>query len=161
MRPSNNLQNKTLSDTYWRVQLALMKVQAHSSLELPLEYNQDQTSLMNQGSLWHFNHLGSYGNIVQFHISSRRENRMPESSRDTRFIKILTQYFTNNFALSDADDNTSSPLNGGGIADLPLLTTLLAIRQKSWEPSFWELMDPFVLAGYTSWQLQENFCIDY
>ena len=22
-----------------------------------------------------FNHLGSYGNIIQFHISSRRENR--------------------------------------------------------------------------------------
>ena len=28
------------------------------------------------------------------------------------------------FALSDAEDNTSGPLNGGGIADLPLLKTL-------------------------------------
>ena len=34
-------------------------------------------------------------------------------------------------------------LNRGGIADLPLLRTLLAIRQKSQEPSFWEV-DSFV-----------------
>ena len=41
MRPCNNLENKTLSDTYWGVQLVCMKVQTHSSLEPPLEYNQD------------------------------------------------------------------------------------------------------------------------
>ena len=51
MRPSNNLENKTPSDTYRRVQLVCMKVQSHNSLEPPLEYNQDQTPLMNQGSL--------------------------------------------------------------------------------------------------------------
>ena len=54
MRPSNNLENKTLSDTYGRVQLVCMKVQAYSSLKPPLEYNQDQMSFMNQGSLWPF-----------------------------------------------------------------------------------------------------------
>ena len=32
-------------------QLVCMKVQAHCSLEPPLEYNQDQMPLMNQGSL--------------------------------------------------------------------------------------------------------------
>ena len=42
MRPSHSLENKTLADRYWRVQLVCMKVQAPSSLELPLEYNQDQ-----------------------------------------------------------------------------------------------------------------------
>ena len=31
--------------------------------------------------------------------------------------------------LSNAEDNTSGSLNRGGIADLPLLRTLLAIRQ--------------------------------
>ena len=51
MRPSNNLENKTPSDTYWRVQLVLKKVQAHNSLEPPLEYSQDQMSLTNQGLL--------------------------------------------------------------------------------------------------------------
>ena len=54
MRPSNNLEHKTLSDTYWRVQLVFMKVQTHSTLEPLLEYNQDQMLLVNQGSLWPF-----------------------------------------------------------------------------------------------------------
>ena len=39
-------------------------------------------------------------------------------------------FLANNFALSDAEDNTSGPLNRGGIADLPLLRRLLVIRQK-------------------------------
>ena len=53
-RTSNNLENKTLPGTYWRVQLVCIKIQAHSSLEPPLEYNWDQMPLMNQGSLWLF-----------------------------------------------------------------------------------------------------------
>ena len=40
MEPSNNLENKTPSDTYWRAKLVYKKVLAHSSLEPPLEYNQ-------------------------------------------------------------------------------------------------------------------------
>ena len=51
MKPSNNLENKTPSGTYGRVQLVRKKVQAHSSLKPPLEYNQDQMPLTNQGSL--------------------------------------------------------------------------------------------------------------
>ena len=39
-------------------------------------------------------------------------------------------------------------LNRGGIADLLLLRTLLAIRQKSQEPSFWEMMDSIVVLAY-------------
>ena len=38
----------------------------------------------------------------------------------------------------------------GNIADLPLLRTLLAIRQKSQEPGFWEVMGSFVLVAYAS-----------
>ena len=53
MKP-NKLENKTPSDNYWRVQLVCKKVQAHSSLEPPLEYNQDQLSLSDQGLLWPF-----------------------------------------------------------------------------------------------------------
>ena len=49
MKPSNNLENKISSDFYWRVQLVCKKVQVHSSLEAPLEYNQDQMPLTNQG----------------------------------------------------------------------------------------------------------------
>ena len=43
-------------------------------------------------------------------------------------FEFLEKFLANNFALSDAEDNTSGPLNRGGIADLPLLRTLLAIR---------------------------------
>ena len=58
--------------------------------------------------------------------------------------------FRKQFSLSDAEDNTSDPLNQGGITDLPLLRTLLAICQKSQEPSFWEVMESFVLSAYAS-----------
>ena len=77
MRPSNNLENETLSDTYWRVQLVCLKVQAHSlePLEIPLEHNQDRTPLTNKVCYDFFNHLGSYENIMQFQTSSRKENR--------------------------------------------------------------------------------------
>ena len=69
-----------------------------------------------------------------------------ESSR----FEFLEKFLANNFALSDAEDNTSDPLNRGGIADLPLLRPLLAIHQKSREPSFWEVMGSFVLVAYAS-----------
>ena len=69
-----------------------------------------------------------------------------ESSR----LDFIEKFSANNFALSDAEDSTSGPLNRGGIADLPLLRILLAIHQKSREPSFWEVMDSFVLLAYVS-----------
>ena len=77
-------------------------------------------------------------------LEGKTSKEIPESSR-SEFLEKLA----NNFALSDAEDNTSSPLNRGGIADLPL-RTLLAISQKSREPSFWEVMDSFVLVAYAS-----------
>ena len=42
------------------------------------------------------------------------------------------------------------PLNRGVIADLPFLRTLLAIRQKLPEPSFWEVTHSFVLLAFAS-----------
>ena len=69
-----------------------------------------------------------------------------ESSR----LEFLKKFLGNTFALSEAEGSTTVPLNRGGIADLPLLGTLLAIHQKSQEPSFWEVMDSFVLVAYAS-----------
>ena len=48
MRPSNKLENKIPSDTYWRIQLVCMKVHAHFSLEPTLEYNLDQMPFWGQ-----------------------------------------------------------------------------------------------------------------
>ena len=45
--------------------------------------------------------------------------------------QFLEKFSANNFALTDAEDKTFRPVNRRGIADLPLLRTLLAICQKS------------------------------
>ena len=79
-------------------------------------------------------------------LEGKTGKEIHESSR----LEFLEKLSANNSALSDAEYNTSGPLNRGGIADLPLLRTLLAIRQKSREPSFWEVMDSFVLLRYAS-----------
>ena len=70
---------------------------------------------------------------------------IPESSSRLEFLE---KFPANHYALSDAEDNTSGSLNREGIADLPLLRTLLAIRQKSRQSSFREVMDS--LLAYAS-----------
>ena len=57
-------------------------------------------------------------------LEGKTGNEIPESSR----LEFLEKFLVNNFALSDAEDNTSESLNRGGITDLSLLKTLLAIR---------------------------------
>ena len=79
-------------------------------------------------------------------LEGKTGKEIPESSK----LEFLEKFSANNFALSDAEDNTSRLLNRGGIADLPLLRRLLAICQKLREPSFWEVMDSFVLVAYAS-----------
>ena len=66
---------------------------------------------------------------MQFQISPRREKskEIPETSR----LEFLEKFLANNFTLSDAEDNAYSLRKKGGIADLLLLRTLLAIHQKS------------------------------
>ena len=60
-------------------------------------------------------------------LEGKAGKEIPESSR----FEFLEKFLANNFALSNAKDSTSGPLNRGGITGLPLLRTLLAIRQKS------------------------------
>ena len=79
-------------------------------------------------------------------LKGKTGKEIAESSR----LEFLEKFSASNFALSGAEGNNSRPLNRGGIADLPLLRTLLAIQQKSGEPSFWEVMDSFVSLAYAS-----------
>ena len=79
-------------------------------------------------------------------LEEKTGKEIPKSSR----LEFLEKFLVNNFALSDAEDNSSESLNSGGITDLPLLRTLLAIRQKSQEPSLLEVMNSLVLLAYTS-----------
>ena len=62
---------------------------------------------------------------------------IPGSSR----LEFLEMCSANNFASLDAEDSTSDPSNRGSMVDLSLLRTLLAIRKKSREPNFCEVMD--------------------
>ena len=45
-------------------------------------------------------------------------------------MEFLEKFSADNFPLLDEEDNISGSLNRGGIADLPLLRTLLAVHQK-------------------------------
>ena len=49
-------------------------------------------------------------------LARKTGKEIPKSSR----LELLQKFLANNFALLDAEDNTSRPLNRGGIADLPL-----------------------------------------
>ena len=114
-----------------------MKVQAHSSLEPPLEYNQHQRTFDESRFATTFlTILGVKEILCSFRlvIKGKVGKEIAESSR----LEFLEKNLPNSFPLSDAEDNTSGPLNRRGIADLPLLRTLLAIRKKPPEPSFWD-----------------------
>ena len=50
-------------------------------------------------------------------LEGKTGKEIPVRSR----IELLKKFSAIIFALSDAEDNTSGPLNSGGIADLPLL----------------------------------------
>ena len=67
-------------------------------------------------------------------LEGKTIKEIPDSSR----LEFLEKFLANNFALSDAEDSTSGPLNRGGIADLPR------------ESSFWEVMEFFVLLAHAS-----------
>ena len=73
-------------------------------------------------------------------LEGKAGKEIPESSR----LEFLEKFSANNFILSDAEENTSGSLNRGGIADLPLLRTVLEIFQTSREPSLWEVVDSLV-----------------
>ena len=56
-------------------------------------------------------------------LEGKTGKEIPESAK----LEFLEKVLANNFALSDAEDNTSQPLNRESMADLTLLRTLLAI----------------------------------
>ena len=78
------------------------------------------------------------------------EGKIGKEITNSSRLEFLEKFLAKRFALSDAEDNTFGLLHRGGIEDLPLLRTLLAICQKCREPSFWEVMDSFVLVAYAS-----------
>ena len=50
-------------------------------------------------------------------LKGKTGKEIPKSSR----LEFLEKFLASNFALSDAEEKTSPPLNWGGIANLPFL----------------------------------------
>ena len=73
-------------------------------------------------------------------LEGKTVKEIPKSLR----LEFLEKVLANNFVSSDAEDNNSGLLNRESIGGLPLLRALLAICQKSGEPSFWKVMKSFV-----------------
>ena len=128
MRPSNNLENKALSDTYWRFNmyesLGSQFFTTTTGIQSGLDaFDESRFVMTFLTTLRVMEILCSFWLVLEGKIGKE----IPESSR----LEFLEKFLANNFALLDAEGNTSGPLNRGGIADLPLLRTLLAICQNS------------------------------
>ena len=87
-------------------------------------------------------------------LEGKTVKEIPKSSR----LEFLEKFLANNFALSDTEDLFRQQM---ATPDLPLLRTLLAICQKSREPSLGEVMDSFVLVAYASLAASRTLCNDY
>ena len=106
-----------------------MKLQAHSSLGLPLEYVQNQANksslvmtiliILGIMEMWY---------CFRLVLEGKTGKEIPKCWR----LEFLEKFLANNFALSDAEDHTSGLLN----SRLSFWRTLLAICKKSREPSF-------------------------
>ena len=92
--------------------------------------------------------LGSFRLV----LDGKTGKKISESLR----LKFLEKFLGNNFALSDAKVNTCGLFNREGVLDL-LLLRRLAICEKSWEPSFWEVMFSFVLLAYASLAISRTY----
>ena len=97
---------------------------------------------------------------INGHRKAFYRQRIPESScvrKENVDIDILVtsrngeKFSQNNFPFSYVGDNTSSMLNRGGIADLPLLRTLAKSLTS------WEVIDCFVLLAYESLAASRTF----
>ena len=84
--------------------------------------------------------LGNFGLVLE----RKSGKEIPESSR----LEFLV--FSKQFYFLRCRRQHLELLNRACIPNLPLLGTLSAIRQKSREPSFWKVMDSFVLLAYAS-----------
>ena len=107
-----------------------MKVQAHSFLEPPPEYKSGADAFDELSFIMIFLTILGVMEILcisRLVLQGEIGKQIPESSR----LDFLEKFFGNNFALSNAEDNTTWPLNRGDVADLPLLKTLLAMPQNS------------------------------
>ena len=103
MKPCN-----TPSGTYWRVQLVCKKVKAHSSLRTTTVIQSGPDAFDRSRFIKTFlTILGVTEILCSFRLvlEGKTGKEIPESSR----LGFLEKFSASNFALSDAEDNTSRP----------------------------------------------------
>ena len=155
MKPSNILVNKTLSDTHWRVQLVCKKCQTQffrttSGKESGPEPFDRLRIVM---TFWTILGVTEILGSLRLVLDGKTGKKIHQSS----ILELLEKFSTNKFCLLDAENNTSGLLNGGGIADLPLLRTLFTICQKFQEPSFWAVLDSYFIRIHTFDSFKNSF----
>ena len=151
MRLSNNMENKILSDTYWGVPLVRSGTQCFRTTNgKQLEPDAFDESRFVMTFLTTF---GVTEILCSFRLvtEGKTGRKIPESSK----LEFWEKFLANNLALWDAEENASRPFNRGGTSDLA--KTLLTIRQKFWEPSFWQVMDSSVLVAYANLAASRTF----
>ena len=143
MRPSKYLENKTFSGTY---SASMYEISASQFFRITTGIQSGPDAFDESRFVMTFLTILGLTEIlysVRLVLEGKADVEVPASQR----LEFLEKFLANNFALADTKDNTSVLLNRGGIANLPLLRTLLAIHQKSRKLSFWEVIDSFVLVA--------------
>ena len=131
MRSCNNLKNLTLSDTYWRVQLKhILKCSGSQFFRSTTGIQSVRDAIDESRFAMTFLNILGVMEICSFRLvlKGKTGKEMPQSSR----LEFFEKFLANNFALSDAEDNTSGLLSRGGTGDLRLLRTLKHLN-NSWE----------------------------
>ena len=135
MRPSNNLENKTFKHIL-KISASVYESSGSQSFRTTTGIQSGPDAFDESRFVMTFLTILGVTEILsslRLVLEGKTSKEIPESSR----LEFFKEFLGNNFALSEAKDNTSGPLNSGGIPDLPLLRALLAIHQKSQEQSFW------------------------
>ena len=135
MRPSNNLENKTFKHIL-KISASMYESSGSQSFRTTTGIQSGPDAFDESRFVMTFLTILGVTEILsslRLVLEGKTSKEIPESSR----LEFFKEFLGNNFALSEAKDNTSGPLNSGGIPDLPLLRALLAIHQKSQEQSFW------------------------
>ena len=116
MRSSNNLESKTLSDTLKGS--ASMYESSGSQFFKSITVMQSGPGAFDESRfvMTFLTILGVTEILCSFRLilEGKTGTQIPESSK----LEFLEKFLAKNFALSDAEDNTSGPSDRGGVADL-------------------------------------------
>ena len=108
MRPSNNLENKTLSDIL-KISASMYESSGSQFFRTTTEIQSGPGAFDESNFVMTFlTILGVMETLCSFRLvlEGKTGKEIPELSR----FEFLEKFVANNFALSDAEDNTSSPL---------------------------------------------------